>query len=66
MVWVASCKFQVTHYVLKENTRLNSYFKILTQNLKNMNLVFYLKTISENVDLNVKITFPKTDLSLDV
>jgi len=45
----------------KENTRLNSHFKILTRNLKNTSLVFYLKTIGENVDPSARITFLKTD-----
>jgi hypothetical protein len=49
----------------KENTRLNSHFKILTQHLKNTSLVFYLKTIGENVNRALKITLPKSNLKLD-
>jgi hypothetical protein len=34
----------------KENIQLNSHLQDLIKNLKNMNLVFYLKMIGQNVD----------------
>jgi hypothetical protein len=37
----------------------------LTKKLKNMNLTIYLKTIGRNIDPSARITFPKSDLSLD-
>jgi hypothetical protein len=62
---LGSFKQVLSNPLLKENTRLNSHFKILTKNHKIMSLVFYLKTIGKNVDPSARIMFPKTDRRLN-
>jgi hypothetical protein len=64
MVWIASNKFKVTHY-LKKTLNQTHILLGLTKKSQNMNLTIYLKTIGRNVDPRPMIIFPKSDLSLD-